>query len=152
MALLIGPIIDRLSEILLEGTPEFLTEAFAGYYHLWTGQAVNLPAVWILPVRTLFAEDEATRHQAHEITVKFGVSNSEPEALYDLVIATMLAVDQAIEQSWPADWSDAVTAGQVMSLYIREHDYGVVLQHAGMFARFPELSLVIETQEAREES
>ena len=152
MALLIGPIIDRLSEILLEGTPEFLAEPFVGYYHLWTGQAVNLPAVWILPVRTLFAEDESTLHQAHELTVKFGVSTSEPEDLAQLVVTTMRAVHRAIEQSWPGDWSGAVTAGQVMSLYIREHDYGVVFQHAGMFARFPELSLVIETQEAREES
>jgi len=152
MALLIGPIIDRLTAVLQERSPALLTEPFAAYYHLWTGQAVNLPAVWVLPVRTLFAEEESTRHQAHEITVKFGVSIADPEALYDLVISTMLAVDAAIEQSWSADWSDALAAGQVMSLYIREHDYGVVFQHAGMFARFPELSLTIETQELREES
>ena len=152
MALLIGPIIHRLTTVLKVRSPALLIEPFSDYYHLWTGQAVNLPAVWILPVRTLFAEEESTLHQAHELIIKFGVSTSEPEDLAELVVITMRAVHRAIEQSWPADWSGAVTAGQVMSLYIREHDYGVVFQHAGMFARFPELSLTIEIQEAREES
>jgi hypothetical protein len=150
MAELIGPVIERIVAVLQARLPGLVEEPFVEFRRLWTGQAANLPAVWVLPVRTVFAEEESTLHQAHQITVKFGVAAGDPEDLAAAVIDTMRGVHRALEQSWPGDWGDAVEGGQVQSLFIREHDYGVVFQAGGMFARFPEIDLVIEVQELRE--
>jgi hypothetical protein len=152
MAELIGPVIERVVWVLGQRTPGLLAAQvpFAEYRKLWTGHAANLPACWVMPVRTVFAEEGSTLRQAHQVTVKIGVQTSDPEELAELVVAYMRAVHRALEQSWPGDWVDAVSGGVVQNLFVREHDYGVVFQGGNMFARFPELDLVVEVEELRE--
>jgi hypothetical protein len=156
MALFIEPIIEKMLAILAARTPVLLSEdgwpEFAEYGKVFTGGGANLPAVWAMAARTQFAEEESTLHQAHQITVKFGVQAAEPKELMRAVFAYMRAVHRAIEKSWSGDWEDAIEGGQVQRLFIREHNYGSTWARDGSVAKYPELDVVIEVQEAREET
>jgi len=147
MALLIRPVVDKLLEVLAARTT-----GFRQFGRLFTGAAVNLPAVWVMPGRTGIDPEASTLHQAHQILVKFGVENSDPDELANDAMARMLEIHAAIEASWPGDWVDAVTGGQVQSVTIREHDYGPTWTAGGMIAKFPEMDLVVEVEELRSES
>jgi hypothetical protein len=147
MALLIKPVIDKLLEILAADTTSFVE-----FGKLFTGAAANLPAVWVMPGRTVIDPECSMLRQAHLITIKFGVQDADPNTLMDAVMALMVEIHDAISASWPADWVGAVTGGQVQSLAIREHDYGPTWTAGGMVAKFPEMDLVIEVDELREES
>ena len=147
MALLIRPVIDKLLEVLAARTA-----GFAQFGRLYTGVAPNLPAVWVMPGRTVIDPEASTLHQAHLVTIKFGVENSDPDELMNDAMDRMKEIHAAIEASWPGDWVDAVTGGQVQSVTIREHDYGPTWTAGGMVAKFPEMDLLIEVEELRSES
>lgn len=154
MAEFIGPVIERMLAVLQARTPGLLGDrpAFASYGRLFTGGAGNLPAVWAMAARTQFGDEEATLHQAHQITIVFGVEAGDPEELARLAMAYMRAVHLAIEMSWPGDWADVIPGGVVMVVRIREHNYGSTWAGGGTIAKFPELDVVVEVQELRSEA
>jgi len=147
MALLIRPVIDKLLEVLAARTTSFVQ-----FGRLFTGAAANLPGLWVMPGRTAIDAECSTLRQAHLITVKFGVEHSDPDSLMNAAMDGMAEIHGAIEASWPGDWVDAVTGGQVQSVTIREHDYGPTWTAGGMVAKFPEMDLLIEVEELRSES
>ena len=147
MAQFIRPVIDKLLEVLAARTTSFVQ-----FRRLYTGAAENLPAVWVMPGRTAIDAECSTLRQAHLITVKFGVENTDPDGLANDAMDRMKEIHAAIEASWPGDWVDAVTGGQVQSVTIREHDYGPTWTAGGMVAKFPEMDLLIEVEELRSES
>jgi len=147
MAKFVRPVIEKLLEVLAARTTGFVQ-----FGRLFTGAAANLPAVWVMAGRTVIDPEASTLHQAHLITVKFGVEHSDPDELMNAAMDGMKEIHGAIEASWPGDWVDAVAGGQVQSLTIREHDYGPTWTAGGMVAKFPEMDLVIEVEELRSES
>lgn len=147
MAQFIGPVIDKLLEVLVARTTTFVE-----FGRLFTGAPGNLPACWVMAARTQFGEEEGTLHQAHQITVKFGVQADTPDGVIQAALAGMKEIHLAIEASWPADWVGAVPGGVVTEIYIREHDYGLTWERGAGLAKFPELDVFIETQELRNET
>ena len=72
----------------------------------------------------------------------------EPDDLTDAAMAYMRAVDLALDQSFPADWEGKLGAnGVVLRVFVSGHDYGPLFERGGVLARFPELELVVETEE-----
>jgi hypothetical protein len=147
MALLIKPVIDKLLEILAADATSFVECG-----KLFTGAAANLPALWVMPGRTVIDQECSMLRQTHLITIKFGVQDADPDALMNGAMDLMAEIHGAIEASWPGDWVNAVTGGQVQNVTIREHDYGPTWTAGGLVAKFPEMDLVIEVEELREES
>lgn len=147
MAEFIAPVINQLLTEL-----EARTTSFTEFHRLWTGIAMNVDCIWVMAARTSFAEEGSTLGQVHEITIKFGVAHTDPDELAIAAMARMKEIHEAIEQSWPGTWPEAVSGGQVQGLWIREHDYGPTWEKEGTLAKFPELSLVIEVQELREDA
>jgi hypothetical protein len=121
-------------------------EPFAEFGAKWAGVAVNLPGVWVMPVRTEF-DDEVDGRQAHQITVKFGCSGASPEEVSQAAMQYMRAIHRAIKASDPADWQDCLKAGVVLRVFVRSHDYGPLFQKEAAIARFPELDLIVECTE-----
>jgi len=147
MAQLIRPVIDKLLEVLAARTT-----GFVAFGRLFTGVMPNAPAVWVMPGRTVIDPECSMLGQAHLVTIKFGVEHSDPDELMNAAMDGMAEIHGAIEASWPGDWVDAVTGGQVQSVTIREHDYGPTWTAGGMVAKFPEMDLLIEVEELRSES
>lgn len=146
MALFIRPVIDKLLEVLAARTT-----SFREFGRLFTGVMPNAPAVWAMPARTGIDPEASTLHQAHQVLIKFGVEHSVPDDLINAAMDLMVEIHAAIEASWPGDWADAVHGGQVQSVTIREHDYGPTWTAGGMIAKFPEMDLLIEVEELRED-
>jgi len=143
----IKPIVENVLAVLKDRTPGELgaREPFVEYGTQFTGVVTGFPALWVMPVRSEFdAESQGYMHEAHQITVTFGVTGSEPGEVTDAAMAYMKAIDAAIQASWPADGSGL----GVMRIFVRSHDYGPLLNRGGVLARFPELDLVVETAEA----
>jgi hypothetical protein len=151
MAEFVGPVVDRALAILQARTPALLAaagqRAFQDLGRQFTGIAVNFPSVWVMPIRTEFDAEGSTRHQAHALTVKFAVEGSSPEDLAAVALAYMKAIDDAFTASDPADWVGALESGQVQRVFVRAHDYGPLFERGQVMARFPEMDLVVETQE-----
>ena len=146
----IAPIVARTLSVLRKYTPGTVgtREPFVDFGQQFAGVVQNWPSVYVMPVRTVHdPEEQNTRHQAHQVKITIAVSATEPDLVTDAAMAYMTAVDAAIAQSDPADWADAVTAGTVLRVFVQTHDYGPLFQRGGMLARFPELDLLVETEE-----
>lgn len=146
----VAPVIDCLIKLLEHRLPSVLGSLppFVDVGLVFTGIAVNFPALWVMPVRTAFdPEREHTRAQVHEIRVKFGITAPDANSTADLAMAYMAAIDSAITQSSIHEWNATMTAPLVRGVFIRSHDYGPLYERGGVLARFPELELLVETEE-----
>ena len=148
----IDPIVANVIAVLRARTPALLDAValpnFVDFGKQFTGITVNFPSVWVMPVRTLFgAEMQQGRHEEHQVTVKFGVSSSEPDAVTQAAVDYMVVIDRALSDSDPADWTSLLQGGQVLRVFVQSHDYGALLGRGSAIARFPELDLVVETME-----
>lgn len=144
----IGPVVAAAISILETYTPALLAAAardpFAEYGRAFTGVVANTPAVYVMPVRTSFDADiQGCFGELHQITIKFAVTGSDPEDLADAALAYMKAIDEAIQQATGADWGTAASR-----VFIQGHDYGPLYERGGSYAKFPELELIVEAQEA----
>jgi hypothetical protein len=150
MADFISPIIDNVLDILQKYTPGLLPgrEPFSDYRKSFTGVVQNFPAVYAMPVRTTFdPESMHTRHQAHQITIKFAISASDPDTLTAEAGAYMAALDGAIQSATVEDWQGTLPQPVVMRVFVQAHDYGPLFERGVQLARFPELELIVETEE-----
>jgi hypothetical protein len=146
----IAPIIARTLEVLRKYTPAALAncEPFVDFGKQPSDIVQNWPSVYVMPVRTMFdADAQNMRRQAHLIKITMAVSAPEPDLVTDAAMAYMAAVDAAIAQSDPGDWVGILAAGTVLRVFVQTHDYGPLFQHGGMLARFPEMNLIVETEE-----
>lgn len=151
MAELIAPIVSTMLSVLQARTPALLASAdlppIAQWGSEWTGVVLAWPALWAMPIRTQFDPEGSLRHQLHDLTIKIGVQSTTPEQLATLAMAYMQVIDAALDASDPADWAAALTGGEVTRLFVQGHDYGPLYQRGNAMARFPEMTVQIETQE-----
>lgn len=152
MADFIRPLVDNAIAILKAKVAAHLPQNkpdFRQHGRIFTGVVLNFPAVWVQPVRTDFDEDsDHSRHQAHQIKIKIGLSAADPEELAKDALDYVRAVDLALTASEPKSWENKLPSGVVMRTWVAAHDYGQVFEAgAGALARFPELDLIVETEE-----
>ena len=148
----IKPIIENVLAVLQARTPALLQAAgldeFVDFGKQFTGVAQNFPSVWAMPVRTAFdADSQQTRHQAHQVQIKFVVSGVEPDDVTAAAMDYMQAIDGALAASDPGDWQGIIQGGVILRVFVEGHDYGPLFERGGALARFPELELIVETEE-----
>lgn len=150
MAKFIQPIVDQTVKSLQDRTLVLISprDQFAEIGRQFSGVVMNFPACYVMPVRTVFdADSDHTRHQAHQIQIRLAVTGPTPEAVTEAAMFYMRVVDQAISESDPEDWQGILQGGQVQRVWIQGHDYGPLFDQGGRHARFPELELIVETEE-----
>lgn len=151
MAQFIEPIVNTALSVLQARTPALLAAAglgaFRDFGREFTGVTVNFPGVYVMPGKTQFDPEGTLRHQLHTLTIKFAVEGMTPEAIATAAIGYMKAIDDALTASDPDDWADALAGGEVGRIFVQTHDYGPLYQRGQVMARFPELALLVETQE-----
>lgn len=146
----IAPIIENALAVLKQRTPGLLAgrDLFVNFGKQFTGVVSNFPSLYVMPVGTAFdADAQHLVHQAHQVQVKLAVSGAEPDLVTEAALAYMRAVDLAIAQSWPKDWEGKLQNGVVLRVFVERHDYGPLFERQGALARFPELDLIVETEE-----
>ncbi len=151
-----APIVAKILAVIEARTPGLLAaasrEPFAELGKQFSRVLTNAPACWVMPVRSEF-DPEMTGfcHQVHQVRITIAVAGTEQAELTSAAMAYVKAVDDALAASWPMDWSgegNPLANGQVMNVFVRSHDYGPLFDTARGIARFPELDVVVETQEA----
>lgn len=149
----VGPVVDKMVEVLKKYTPGELGAGlaeFADFGKQFTGVVQNFPAVWVMPVRTAFdVESQHTRHGLHQVRIVFAVSGPEPDEVTVAAMAYMKAIDAAIAKSEVnRDWEGVLGAsGVVQRVWVEEHDYGPLFQKGGVMTRFPEVAVLVEVEE-----
>jgi hypothetical protein len=114
--------------------------AFAEVKQSWTGVVMNWPSAAVMPRTSQFdPEVVGASHSMNLLTVKFGVQGMDADQVTGDATAYMLAIDAAIDA--------AGLPPNAVRVFIQEHDYGLLYQKSGSFAKFPELHLLIEVYE-----
>ncbi len=151
MADYVKPVIDAVLAALEKRMPAALPvdrEPVREFGRQFTGIVGNMPAVYVMPRRTLFDPDtQGVANMAHEIQITLAVGGSEPGQVTDAAMVYVRAVHQAILEA-DAAREITVTGGQVNRVYIASHDYGPLWEKGGGLARFPEIELIVEAMEA----
>lgn len=151
MAEFVKPIIENVISALEYRTPTILAAAglpaIAHFGRQFTGVVPRFPAVYVMPVRTVFNSDSELRHQAHQIQITLAVSGGSPDAVTEAAMDYMAAIDTAIEAGDPADWQGVLQGGLVLRVFTQAHDYGPLYQGNNAAARFPEMELIVEATE-----
>jgi hypothetical protein len=148
----IKPIIDKVLAVLEARTPALLDavplERFQAFGRLFTGVEENFPALEVMPVRTEFdPECQGYEHEAHQVQIKLAIMGAEPDQVTDAAMAYVKAVTAALAASWPGDWADLISGGQIQRLFVRAHDYGPLFAREAVLARWPVIDLIIEAVE-----
>ncbi len=136
--------LDEIRRAVTEGTPGLLASrdlpplnAVGG---IFVGMTKNPPECWVMPAKTQFGEEGTFINQIHAVNVKVAVVAGEPELVVEAALRYVWAIDEAI-RGW-VNWD-----ARVLRVFVREHDYGPVFEHASTFARFPELHLAVQMSE-----
>ena len=141
----IGPVVDWVIATLQAATPGLLSaagvEPFGEFRKSWTGVAINWPPVAVMPRASDFDPETTSVHTMHGLTIKFGVSSDDPDAIEVAATVYMKAIDDAITQA-TGTW-----LAQMSHVHISRHDYGPLFGKDGGFAKFPEMILEVETYE-----
>lgn len=136
--------LSQVQGALMQATPALLESLnlapFTAVDRVFVGQAPNPPQCWVMPVRTVFADEGSNVEEASSLVVTAAVSGGDPEALGAAAISYVWAIDEAIRQ-WAA-WD-----ARVMRVFIQEHDYGKLYAKGGAFTRFPDVHVLVEMQE-----
>ena len=149
MANYVRPVVDAVAAVLEKYTPALLAametprDPFREYLRAFTGQLKNPPAVWVMPGRTAIDPEATVLRQQSVITVRIGVTGSEPEDLMDAALDYVRAVSDAVlVASGGADWGQ-----DILRVFPEVHDYGPLYTQGKAFARFPEVHLVADHAE-----
>lgn len=110
---------------------------------LFTGVMDNPPEAWVDGVRTRIDDEGNSLAELHSITIKFGVTATDPSDIAAAVVAYMKAITDAIAAAQPADWG-VITPNHA---HVFEHDYGPLFVKGSILARFPECHLEVEVNE-----
>jgi hypothetical protein len=140
----IGPILDKFVNLLTAmPAPDGMATPFLEV-RLGAAPARNFPNASVIPTRTQFAPDMDTRSQGHGVTVRVGVTGSDPEAVVRMALAYVRAVDLAYAGSLDVDWPEGC-----LRRFVIEHDYGAMYQgkESGGLAMWPELHFLVECEE-----
>jgi hypothetical protein len=147
MPFYIAPIVTALQGILASYMPDALEgsglPAFLQVGAVFTGIMNNPPEAWVMGVRTQIDDAGNSLFQKHLVTVKFGVTASDPDNLWTAAAVYAKAISDAIAAAQPADWGVVVPNHAT----VIEHDYGPVFQKDGVLARFPECHVEVEVNE-----
>ncbi len=150
MAEYIKPVIDAVLAALEARVPAALPtdrEPIVEYGRQFTGIIANMPALYVMPRRTLFDPDaQGIENMAHELQITLAVSGSQPGDVTDAAMAYVKAVHDAIKAA-DAAREITVTGGQVNRVFVVSHDYGPLFEKGGGLARFPEIDLLVEVAE-----
>ena len=137
--------IDAVLSLLTDYTPAILAELnqtpFTRFGRAFRGQLMAAPEVWAEPVNTTLDDEGQSRHQIHQVKVTVGLVGGDPEALTDLALDYVRAVDLAVAQN------EKTFAAPVLRIFVREHNYGALRVKGTGFAVFPEVFLLVETEE-----
>lgn len=150
----IKPVVENALRILRQYTLTELQpmarDEFADFGKQFTGTVENFPAVWVMPVRTTFdADSQQSRNQEHLLRIIIAVAGADRDEIDDLAMDYAKAVDRALAAADAAkEWEGLLTGGLVRRVFVLEHDYGPLFVRDGGLARFPEISLIVETEEA----
>ncbi len=132
-SLLIGPYLDAVKACLATVTPAF------GRIRIGDAAPIASLEAFVLPVKTDFPNEGegSTRGQVHEILVRLAVTGTDPEALTQLCLQTVQAVDAALEDwtAWPLD------VPSTMYAFVAGHNYGPMFQKGAGLAYWPEITL-----------
>jgi hypothetical protein len=147
MALYIAPIVAAVQGILAKYLALALepTEypAFLDIGSVFTGVMDNPPEAWVMGSRTQIDDEGNSLAEKHLVTVKFGVTASDPDDLWTAAAAYMKAISDAMAMAQANDWGAVIPN----HAHVFEHDYGPVFQKGGVLARFPECHIEIEVNE-----
>ena len=100
---------------------------------------INWPPVAAMPRNSGFdGEIVGCSHSQNLLTV-IGVNGAEPDQVTADAMAYMVAIDQAIQA--------AARLPQITRVFVQQHDYGMLYERGGSFAKFPELHLLVEVYE-----
>lgn len=146
--LLIQPIIDGVKSMLqaLECGED---DAFRTVAVAWTGLLVNPPAAWVMPGRTQFPDrdDGTTRKEVHAVTIRLGLSGSDPDELTYRAMRYVGYVDDAVENLLNTVWGNTI---RVLHVVVLEHNYGLMWHNSqGTVAVWPDLHIEVEVEELR---
>jgi len=146
----IKPVIDAVLTALEKRVPAALPvdrEPIREYGRQFSGIVANMPALYVMPRRTLFDPDaQGVENMAHELQITLAVSGTEPGDVTDAAMVYVRAVHQAIAAA-DAAREITVMGGQVNRVYVVGHDYGPLFAKGGGMARFPEIDLTVEVAE-----
>jgi len=147
MAFYIAPIVTAVQGILAKYTPAALESSGYGPFveigSLFTGVMDNPPEAWVMGMRSDLDDSGNSLFEKHLVTVKFGVTASDPDDLWTAAAAYMKAVSDAMAAAQPSDWGTVIPN----HAHVFGHDYGPVFQKGGVLARFPECHVEIEVNE-----
>jgi hypothetical protein len=150
MAVYIAPIVAAVQGILTEDMPALLESTGYGPFldigTVFTGVMDNPPEAWVMGMRTQIDDEGNTYYERHLVTVKFGVTATDPDDLASAAAAYMKAITDAVNGASPSDWTEA-GAPVPNAAHVVEHDYGPVFQKGEVLARFPECHIEIEVNE-----
>ncbi|HWQ55683.1 MAG TPA: hypothetical protein VN442_18495 [Bryobacteraceae bacterium] len=147
----IAPVIAKLTEILQARTPALLAAAqrgeFVDWGHAWTGVFGGIPGVRVSAVRSEFDPESTPCHARHQARIKLAVTGTDPDDVHAAAIAYVKAVHLALAASWPGDWVGTPAGGVTIRLFVMGHDYGPLFEGKGMVVKFPEMDVLVETEE-----
>ena len=130
MSELIQPVLDAFLALLsasgATGAQPVFGNVFVGPP---TGVLANPPAAWVIPGRTQFPDqgEGNIRTEVHLVTVRLGITGTDPAELTTRTVAYVQAVDQAINnyKGWPGMAANACDGSMlVLRAWVMEHDYG----------------------------
>lgn len=145
MSQLIQPILDGFKS-LLQNIQFGADDQLRDIGQQWTGNLVNPPGAWVMPGKTQFPDrgEGTVRSQVHGITIRIGLTGSDPEELSARALRYVQAVDAAIEAMPNTSWGDTL---RVLYVFVAEHDYGVMWRSGNVVAMWPDIHLEVEVEE-----
>jgi hypothetical protein len=141
--------LDSIEGILQTDTEALLAamptprDPFREFKRAFSGIMLNPPTVWSMPRMTTIGEEGQFLEQVHLVTVKFGITGSDPDLITDAALDYMRAIDLALRNATVAELDPTI-----LHLHPQQHDYGPLYADGKGFARFPELHVVVESVEA----
>ena len=137
--------LDQVQAALVCGTEALLTsrnrEAFNSFNRMFVGMAQNPPQLWVMPERTVLAEEGSMIASVSDLRVAAAVVAGEPEQVVLAAVDYVWAIDQALR--YPAKPWDA----RIMRVFVGSHEYGPVYVRTSGFARYPEVKVFVQMQE-----
>jgi hypothetical protein len=147
MPLYISPIVAAVQGILTKYIAQVLDNSgyppFVSVGTLFTWVMNNPPQAWVDGVKTQLDDSGNSILERHLITIKFGVTGTDPDDIAASAKVYMKAICDAIALATPQDWGEIVPN----RAFVVEHDYGPLWVKESVLSRFPEAHLEVEVNE-----
>ncbi len=147
-AKLIGPILDTLAT-MLRGMKSDTLDTLPAFAEVKVGMglSVNSPSARVMPRKTVFTDDQGqSRAEVHLVTIRLGITGSDPDELTARMVKYVTAVDAAIEKMQDTEWPDYVLSS---GRFVTEHDYGAIYSGNNGLACWPEIHVAVKAEEWR---